>query len=55
MVIFLLQRKLQYFPSGKLYPIENYQLDDFTAHKLITSDGIKITAWFKSQKISKKF
>lgn len=53
-IMFLIQRKLQYLPTGKLGSIDNYQLTDFKTYQLITKDNIKITTWFKKPQNNKQ-
>jgi len=52
--MFFIQRKLQYFPTVKLNPVKDYQLNNFTEHKLITNDNIKLITWFKKPQNSAK-
>ena len=53
-IMFFMQRKLQYLPTGKLDSIENYQLTNFKTYQLITKDNIRVTAWFKKPKPKQK-
>lgn len=46
-LLFSFQRKLQYIPSGKVQPIENYNLEGFSEKILNTQDRVKILAWYK--------
>ena len=54
LIMFMVQRKLQYLPINKLNSLEYYQLNDFTEHKLTTKDNVTLISWFKKPQNNNK-
>jgi len=49
-IVFVFQRKLQYFPHQNLGSPQSYGLDMFKEIKLQTEDGLQLTSWYAAAK-----
>ena len=53
-VLFVFQRKLQYFPMGKVQHVSAYGLTGFSEKILTTKDEIKILSWYRPAQNNEK-
>lgn len=53
-LLFVFQRKLQYFPMGKVQAVSAYGLTGFSEEILTTKDETKILSWYRPAKNNEK-
>lgn len=53
-LLFVFQRKLQYFPMGKVKDVSSYGLNGFSEKILTTKDQIKILSWYRPARNNEK-